>query len=773
LSARLPRVSLFGGVALLAAGLAAAYTVLPEWRAVPPRPANAVATVTAAIRGAGGRLSRPSLALRERPNISHAFERAYRRLGAAAPPYLESTGGAAAWSVSGSLAVPGGGAGTVDVSLSPDGSVQAVNWSPEGSFFEAPDQNTRAARAAFTAKIQELVRGGRDRLGEEQTFSVSNVVVRVQPLAAEPGRPREGLTTIESAAVQISVSRELSDPEAPQVFNAQEITRRLYRLIPTLVVFFVVAVTFGLLLYRRRLDFRIAIFLAALSLLYEIFGGIGITAEQRAAGGILALAVGLRLFSLLYLLAMWAVAESLLRDTVPGFTTSLDAFAARRLGPRGGVAILSGLGAGAATLGITLLAFAAAALGASHGAWPTAPSFSYPLFRAQKGPLYEGVHDAALFILFVALLRFVLPRRWAGTAGAILFALYLSSAMPLAPWGASLALCLLYAIVFLRVFDAHGLAALLVAAVSSALLRDALVAFRTIDDNALAALATAIPLCGIAAAGVIGVRRPAEEEEGRIDAPEYVRRLESERRVRYEMDLLSRMQLSLLPERPPVVDGLDLAVKTVLATEAGGDLFDFVIDDAGSLWIAAGDVSGHGYSCGIQQAMVMASLASLVKAGRRPSEILVEIDRVLRMGRSGRLFTSLALVKLDPKSGGGLLANAGHPYPLLLDGGACREIAGSGLPLGQGPKRTYEDLEVEIPKGGVLILASDGLYEGPDHVDAPYGYDRPRDVLTAASLWRRPADAIVEALFADWRRHVGDGTPADDTTILVVKRPLF
>jgi sigma-B regulation protein RsbU (phosphoserine phosphatase) len=345
--------------------------------------------------------------------------------------------------------------------------------------------------------------------------------------------------------------------------------------------------------------------------------------------------------------------------------------------------------------------------------------------------------------------------------------------MPLEPWGASLALCLLYALVFRSVFDAHGLAALLVAGISSALLRDALVACRALDGNALAAFATIAPLLAIAVAGVVGWSRPDSEEEGRLDAPEYVRRLESERRVKYEMDLLSRMQLSLLPEKPPSVEGLDLAVKTVLATEAGGDLFDFVIDEAGTLWIAAGDVSGHGYSCGIQQAMVMASLASLVKAGRRPSEILVEIDRVLRMGRSGRLFTSVALLNLDPKTGKGLLANAGHPYPLLLEEGGCREIAGSGLPLGQGPKRTYEDVPVDLPKGGVLILASDGLYEGPDLLDAPYGYDRPRDVLTAVSLWRRPAEAIVEALFADWRRHVGEGTPSDDTTILVVKRPLF
>ena len=42
-----------------------------------------------------------------------------------------------------------------------------------------------------------------------------------------------------------------------------------------------------------------------------------------------------RLAACLVAFALWAVAESLLRDTVPGFTTSLDTFAAGRLGPRG------------------------------------------------------------------------------------------------------------------------------------------------------------------------------------------------------------------------------------------------------------------------------------------------------------------------------------------------------------------------------------------------------------------------------------------------------
>jgi hypothetical protein len=40
-----------------------------------------------------------------------------------------------------------------------------------------------------------------------------------------------------------------------------------------------------------------------------------------------------------------------------------------------------------------------------------------------------------------------------------------------------------------------------------------------------------------------------------------------------------------------------------------------------------------------------------------------------------------------------------------------------------------------------LVLASDGLFEGPDRFDVSYGFERPRAVLEGAGLWRRPAEA--------------------------------
>jgi sigma-B regulation protein RsbU (phosphoserine phosphatase) len=228
------------------------------------------------------------------------------------------------------------------------------------------------------------------------------------------------------------------------------------------------------------------------------------------------------------------------------------------------------------------------------------------------------------------------------------------------------------------------------------------------------------------------------------------------------------MQLGLLPESPPAIEGWEIAVRSLLATEAGGDFYDF-LDEEGRLWVAAGDVAGHGYSCAIAQAMTAAALTSLIHPGVTPSGVLHSVDRVLRRNRAHRNFTTLALLRLDLATGEASLANAGHPFPLLAADGEIAEIPLSGLPLGQGPDRRYAETTIRIPPGGALLFCSDGLFEATDWQGNAYGYERPRELLR--TLGDRPANEILEALFADWRHYAGtDGPPADDTTVLVLKR---
>jgi sigma-B regulation protein RsbU (phosphoserine phosphatase) len=469
----------------------------------------------------------------------------------------------------------------------------------------------------------------------------------------------------------------------------------------------------------------------------------------------------------LALFVLWAAAESWLRSTVPNFRTSLDALRAGRLGPAGGRALLAGWSIGAMAAGLWLLAMAVGTL--LPGVGPTAGSVHVPIFSAEASPIDEGAIRTGIVLLAIcAGMRLPVVRRVRGSA-TVLTALGLTCRLALTSFWFSCVVGLILGIVLVRAYTHFGLTALLAAALTSAVLPAALFSllhFSWLTSSALLLLATAAaPLVF----GSIGIRRPEGVEDGPYTLPAFVRRLEEENRVKYEMELLAKMQLGLLPRETPRVDGYEIAARSILATEAGGDLYDFVHDANGRIWIAAGDVSGHGYSCAIAQAMTKAGLASLVEAERTPAVVLDRLDRVLRGMGAPRTFTSLALLRLDPPSGEVLLSNAGHPYPwLACANGETRELELPSLPLGQGPPRQYADTPLTIDSGSVLVLSSDGLFEGTDANGHAYGFERIREVLAKVS--RRPAEAILAAIIDDWRAHVGAAAPADDTTVVVVKR---
>jgi hypothetical protein len=459
----------------------------------------------------------------------------------------------------------------------------------------------------------------------------------------------------------------------------------------------------------------------------------------------------------LWVLLLWGCGESLLRSTAVDFTTSLDALRAGRLGPRGGRALLVGFGCGAALAGLRLGLMALAE--GLPGTWAEQSSVPLPLFQPFGSPIAEGIRLAGGVALALALAMRLLPVRWAPAAAAVAAGALLAP-VPVAPG--------LTAGLLVWICRRHGLTALLTASLLTLLLPGALLAGRYADwmpaSFAMAAgLALAVPLLGW-----VGLTRSAAAEVERLAPPGFVRRLEEERRFRHEMALLAKMQRGLLPRSLPPLAGYELAAHSVLANEAGGDLYDVLTDEEGYVWIAAGDVAGHGYSCAIALAMTKAALISLVGHGRTPADVLQRADRVLRGGGLTRNFTSLSLLRLRPETGEALLSNAAHPYPLLLAGGEVREIEISSWPLGLGPPRRYEDRAVHLPPGAALVFCSDGLFEASDGSGRVYGFERLGELLRAGGA--RRADEILETVLADWRRHLRAALPLDDTTIVVLRR---
>jgi hypothetical protein len=747
------------GLLVFAAGAALALLLLPEWRAgQPPEGREAFAVRARQLASRAGLRPAPGdvrVSL-ETPDLHQI----YRAVGEEAPARLaETRTGLVVETVQGlqgSKAAPGSRL-TADFSLS--GQPRSLSSEDLDFAFSAGLDREGYERLARTFGRLLVAPGESPGSERENPSSTATLWWMIDLEGSRPGE-HLGLTATPPTSVAAE-RRPLRLAERPGN-PGQEIWRAFSTLLPFPVLLAAVGVFFVLLL-RGRIGSANGAVLALAALLSASPAWLPDLPRNAFLGAILLLfqAPGVAL----WIFFVWSAGESLLRATDPDFTTSLDTLRTGRLGPRVGQALSLGVAFGGGLAGLRLALYAAAV--ALPGVSPAGASLALPVFSKSGSPVSSGIVLASGVALALALALRFLPARFTVPAAALLAGWALSP-LELHPFPADLAANVAFAGLLAWICRRFGLTALLAASVVSLLLPALLFSGLHLawmpGSFALSALLT----LGIAVSGVAGLSRPEEAESGPVDPPAFIRRIEEERRVHHEVDLLARMQIGLLPHEMPRVDGYDVAARSVLASEAGGDLYDFLRDEEGALWIAAGDVAGHGYSCAIAQAMVKAGLVSLIAPGESPSVVLRQLDRVLRGASEGHSFTSLSLVRLDPATGEALLGNAGHPYPLLFAAGRVSEIELPGLPLGCGPARDYDDRAFHLPPGGVLVFCSDGLFEALDKNGNAYGFERAREVLGV--IGHRPAVEIVDALQNDCRRHQSGEELPDDVTVIAVKR---
>jgi hypothetical protein len=260
----------------------------------------------------------------------------------------------------------------------------------------------------------------------------------------------------------------------------------------------------------------------------------------------------------------------------------------------------------------------------------------------------------------------------------------------------------------------------------------------------------------VLSSSVLSERLLRRRDEAQALAADNSRLYEDQRNVAHTL------QRSLLPERLPVVPGVELAVHYepgVTGMEIGGDWYDVMLVGADRLLVVVGDVSGRG----LEAASMMASLRYAIRAfasqGDAPGDILGKLNALDDPNRNGRFATVLCAV-IDLTARTATIANAGHPNPLLLTpSGGARFIATTvGVPVGVMPEVRYASVAEAIPPGATLLAFTDGLFERRDEsVDAGMARLQEAAVARHGSL----VD-LLEGVAADLRR----AGPADDAALL-------
>lgn len=237
-----------------------------------------------------------------------------------------------------------------------------------------------------------------------------------------------------------------------------------------------------------------------------------------------------------------------------------------------------------------------------------------------------------------------------------------------------------------------------------------------------------------------------------------------------ERDLRSaaEVQRTFLPPTPLSHDGWEVDYLWEPFGVVSGDHVDLVrpANKGEPLHLLLGDVAGKGLAASLLQSQLHALFRALAPIQTTLPELLGRANQLFFEATSPSGYATLTVTRLY-SDGRAVLANAGHPRPLLADRRGVRPIEDASVPLGMIGDIAYNEREIRLRPGDTLLLYTDGLTEAWRNGEE-YGVGR------AAAALRRARTLSPRELLAtcrsDLEQFIGGSPRGDDLTMVAVRR---
>jgi sigma-B regulation protein RsbU (phosphoserine phosphatase) len=244
--------------------------------------------------------------------------------------------------------------------------------------------------------------------------------------------------------------------------------------------------------------------------------------------------------------------------------------------------------------------------------------------------------------------------------------------------------------------------------------------------------------------------------------------------IRQSLYLAQEVQQTLLPQKSPQLDTLDIAATIVYCDETGGDYYDFPETSEthpGDFTVIIGDVSGHGISSALMMATGRAFLRQRAMLPGSLVDIISDVNQqMVRDFEETGGFMTLFYLTIDTQNNCLYWVRAGHDPAIFYDpeSDTFKELRGAGIALGVDMKGHYAQYQkTNLKKGQIILLGSDGLWEARNLKGEMFGKAPIHHItrkLAAAS-----AREILTSCFHEFNVFLGDRAPEDDVTLVVVK----
>jgi serine phosphatase RsbU (regulator of sigma subunit) len=240
------------------------------------------------------------------------------------------------------------------------------------------------------------------------------------------------------------------------------------------------------------------------------------------------------------------------------------------------------------------------------------------------------------------------------------------------------------------------------------------------------------------------------------------------RNLERDLEAARLTQQSLIPQKPPVLPGWEIAACYRPVIQVGGDIYGWLrMSDGRTLfWIA--DATGHGASAALITTLAKLLFHHGTAENNQPAAIMEAVNNDFRSIFGARAFMTAMCVALDGATGQASVVGAGHP-PLLVAraGGRTESIASSAPPLGLLERSEFIAADIQLEPGDAFLLYTDGIY-GSGHEENPrLSSQRLAEMLQPLA---ENAQALLSRVVDRAGLKANGKAPPDDVAAIAVRR---
>lgn len=234
---------------------------------------------------------------------------------------------------------------------------------------------------------------------------------------------------------------------------------------------------------------------------------------------------------------------------------------------------------------------------------------------------------------------------------------------------------------------------------------------------------------------------------------------QSEMTIEEEIVRAARVQQSLLPRQPLVLEGYEVAGGCAHVQMVGGDFYDWYPATEGEAFTLA-DVMGKGMGA----AIIAATVRAVLRAGSRNGSLIKAVEVATAILESdlhnAGSFVTLFHARLNVATGQIRYVDAGHSLSMIYrQDGSKERLTSDNLPLGAGIETTWEEHKVTLALGDTLVSISDGVLDLFDGTLG--GLHRVENIVRYSPKAQDAVDELVA---------MADRSASDDATVLIIRR---